>query len=256
MKKLLLILTLTCAGVLLTNTGFAKQTVQVYVQLPSESPSAALLLVIYDIDKGKKSPYFMPLTPGQTLQTFQVEGNHFQIIEWTIQAPNLTFTPCAPTSIIDNHSLIVNIMGKIAANGLHCASREVAVIPQLTTAPTPVASAPISSETAVIDPKAGKKTIAEYLTALSKQCQKGQFNAAFDSQTVTYKILGMKDGKCDVTIGTNKLPPMQCHFTQNDIALLASPAAIESYSNGTAEYSENSLDARIMKARCKTAAGK
>ena len=66
----------------------------------------------------------------------------------------------------------------------------------------------------------------------------------------------MNAGKCDVTIGTNKLPPLLCHFNKNDIALLASPTEIENYQLGTATYSENSLSARIMKARCKAASVK
>lgn len=240
----------------LTHTVFSAQTIQIYSQLPTESPSAALLIVIYDIDQDKKTPYFMNLTPGQTLQTFHVEGNHFQILQWGIQAPNLTFAPCAPTQIIDNHSLIVNIIGKIEANGLRCALREVAVIPQLS-APAPNATS-ISKITPAlaIDPNAGKKTIANYLTALGNNCQKGTFIADFETQSVTYTILGMNAGHCDVTIGTNQLPPLTCHFNANDIALLASPMEIEGYSLGTTEYSENSLSARIMKARCQTAPAK
>ncbi len=237
--------------ILAANTGFAAQTIQIHSQLPAESPSAAMLIVIYDIDLGKKSPYFMTLSPGQTLQTFHVEGNHFQIIQWEIQAPNLKFSPCAPTEIVNNHSLIVNMIGKIEAHGLHCALREVAVIPQLSTpAPTPTAASSITPAIAA-DPNAGKKAIASYLTALGKDCQKGKFIADFESQSVTYTILGMNAGHCDVTIGTNQLPPLTCSFNQNDIALLASPTDIENYKLGTAEYSENSLSARIMKARCK-----
>lgn len=235
------------------STTFAAQTIQIHSQLPAESPSAALLLVIYDIDQGKKTPYFMNLTPGQTLQTFHVEGNHFQILQWTIQAPNLEFSPCSPTPVIDNHSLIVNIIGEIKPNGLRCALREVAVIPQLS---IPTAATASVAPVANVDSDSGKKAIASYLTALSKECQKGKFQANLESQTVTYSILGMNAGKCDVTIGTNKLPPLLCHFNKNDIALLASPTEIENYQLGTAAYSENSLSARIMKARCKAASVK
>ena len=251
MKKIL-----SLSFLLAASTSFAAQTIQIHSQLPAESPSAALLIVIYDIDQGKKTPYFMNLTPGQTLQTFHVDGNHFQIIQWEIQAPNLKFALCAPTQVIDNHSLVVNILGKLEANGLHCALREVAVIPQLST-PTPSAvSTPNVALATAIDPNVGKKAIANYLTALGKGCQKGTFIADFDAQSVTYTILGMNADHCDVTIGTNQLPPLTCHFNQNDIALLASPMEIENYSLGTAEYSENSLSARIMKARCQATSKK
>ena len=237
---------------LASHSLFAAQTIQIHSQLPAESPSAALLLVIYDIDQGRKTPYFMNLTPGQTLQTFHIDGNHFQILQWEIQAPNLKFSPCAPTQVINNQSLIVNMMGKIESNGLHCALREVAIIPQLST-PTPVTtSSPTITAAVTVDPNAGNKVIANYLTALGKSCQKGTFIADFESQTVTYTILGMNADHCAVTIGTNKLPPLTCNFNQNDIALLASPTEIDGYTQGTAKYSENSLSARIMKARCKT----
>lgn len=232
------------------NTAFSAQTLQIHSQLPAESPSAALFIVVYDLDQNKKTPYFMDLKPGQTLQTFHVEGNHFQISQWEIQAPNSKFSPCAPTAMVNNHSLLVDLIGKIEANQLQCHLREVAVIPQLSTS-TPVAVSTSNAAPAItIDPNVGKKTIANYLTALGKSCQKGTFIADFDSQSVTYTILGMNAGHCDVSIGTNKLPPLLCHFNQNDIALLASPTEIESYQQGTAEYSENSLNARIMKARC------
>ena len=248
MKKILAL-----SFMLAANISFAAQTIQVHTQLPPESPSAALLIVIYDIDLGKKTPYFMNLSPGQTLQTFHVEGNHFQILQWEIQAPNLKFSPCAPTDIVNNHSLVVNMIGEIKSNGLRCALREVAVIPQLSTpAPTPIATSSITPVIA-FDPNSGKKAIASYLTALGKDCQKGKFVADFESQSVTYTILGMNADHCDVTIGTNQLPPLTCSFNQNDIALLASPTEIEGYKLGTAEYSENSLSARIMKARCKAA---
>lgn len=238
---------------LILNTGFSAQTLQVNTQLSQDSDSAALLLVIYDLDQGKKTPYFMNLSPGKALQTFSIEGDHFQILQWEIQAPHLKFSPCAPSDVINHHSLIVSLYGKIEAQGLHCTSHEVAMLPQLAT-PTPtVSSSPQTAHAVDSDPNAGNKAIANYLTALSKNCQKGKFIADFEAETVTYNILGMKEGHCDVSIGTNQLPPVQCAFNQNDIALLASPTEIESYRSGTSQYSDNSLSARIMKARCKAA---
>ncbi len=247
---------------LAANTNFAAQTIQIHAQLPPESPAAVLLLVINDIDQGKKTPYLMPLTPGQTLQTFQVEGNHYQIIQWTIQAPNLTFSPCTPTQSIDSRSLIVNIIGKIAPNGLTCRLREVAAIPQLAAIEPTASVAAGATPAATTDKKSGNQEIAAYLTALSKPCEKGTFQANFETQTVTYKILGMNAENCDVSINYNKLPPLLCHLNNNDIALLASPTEINNYKNGNAEHSENSensensLSARIMKARCQTEAVK
>lgn len=236
---------------LLTTTAFSAQTIQIHTQLPAESPTAALILVVYDIDQDKKTPYFMNLTPGQTLETFYVEGNHFQIIQSEIQAPNVTFSPCAPTETIDNQSLIVNMVGSIKPDDLRCAFRKVAVIPQLST-PAPIkTTTPTIKSAAAVDPNAGSKTIANYLTAL-QNCKKGTFIADFDTQSVTYTILGMTTGHCDVTISTNQSIPLTCRFNQNDIALLTSSSEIQSYQEGTAVYSENSLNARIMKARCKS----
>ena len=237
---------------LTTHIVFAAQTIQIHAQLPPESPAAALLVVINDLDQGKSTPYLMPLAPGQTLQTFQVEGNHYQIIQWTIQAPNLAFSPCAPTQSIDNRSLIVTLTGKIVPGNLKCALREVAAIPQLAAYVPTTSVAPSVTPAASTDKKSADKEIAAYLTALSKPCEKGTFQASFETQTVTYNILGMNAGNCDVSIRYNKLPPVSCHLNNNDIALLTSPTEINSYINGTAEHSENSLSARIMKARCQT----
>lgn len=231
------------------NATYAAQSIQIHAQLPDNSPTAELLFIVDDSDTGRKTPASMSLRAGQNLQTFQVAGDHYQLIPVKLQGPNIQFTPCVPTQVISNHSLIVTITGTIAPNQLACAYRETTTLPQLYT-PIAKPSAPITP-TAVADPNAGKKVIADYLTALSKNCQKGKFIADFDSQSVTYNILGMNAGHCNVTVGTNQLPPLTCSFNQNDIALLASPTEIESYKMGTAEYSDTSLSARIMKARCK-----
>lgn len=240
---------------LLANAAFAAQTIQVHVRLPDNSPSAELLLVVNDIDTGRMTPYLMPLSPGQNLQTFNVEGNHYSITQWKIQAPNLQFIPCAASQQVDNHSLTVDINGKIAQGGLSCISREVTTIPQLY---TPTATAPTAAITtpnapaATTDPKAGYAEIAKYLTALSSNCTPGEFHAKFETQVIDYTILGKKSGKCNVSIDVNNAKkPLLCPFTDNDIALLGSPAEIQRYKDGTPESAASSLNTRIMNARCK-----
>jgi hypothetical protein len=249
MKKNILI-----SGLLLSNTLYAAQNIQISATIDSLSPRAELIFTIDDFDVGKKTPYIMSLKPGQNFQMFSVEGDHYQITQWSIQAPHLNFMACASTEVLNNHSLIVNIIGKIEPNGLTCRLREVAVIPQLSMTPAPIPASTSSITLAMpADKNAANKTIANYLTALSKNCQKGTFIADFDTQSVTYKILGMNANHCDVTIGSNQLAPLTCRFNQNDIALLASPTEIGNYQQGTTAYSENSLSARIMKARCQAA---
>lgn len=248
MKKILVL------GLLFTNTIFAAQTIQVNVRLAENSPAAELLFVVNDIDTGKMTPYMMPLSPGQNLQVFHVEGDHYSITQWQIQAPNLQFTPCAPNPRIDNHSLTVEMNGKIVAGGLRCIAREVASIPQLYT--------PIENKTAPVittpsaptsDSKNGYAEIAKYLTALSADCSPGEFHAKFETQEIKYTILGKKGGACSVSIDVNHTKkPLLCAFTNNDIALLSSPAEIQRYKDGTPETSANSLNTRIMNARCKS----
>ncbi|MES2204822.1 MAG: hypothetical protein V4496_06345 [Pseudomonadota bacterium] len=244
MKKLLL---LTC----IVPISYATQVVQIQATLPTNSSDANFLFILEDSDTGKKTAESIYLHAGKNLATFQVEGDHYRVIPANLEAPHQQFTPCAPTQLISNHSLIITITGKIAPNELRCNYRETTTLPDLYTHTAASASAATTSAPVTTDPNAGSKAIANYLTALSKDCQKGKFIADFDSQSVTYNILGMNAGHCEVNINTNQSLPLTCQFNQNDIALLSSPTEIESYKLGTAQYSDNSLSARIMKARCK-----
>lgn len=244
MKKLLLF---TC----LSQLTYAAQVVQIQANLPQNSSDANFLFILEDSDTGKKTAESVYLHAGQNLATFQVSGDHYRVIPANLEAPNQQFTPCTPTQLISNHALIITITGNIAPHQLHCAYRETAALPDLYT-PAPIAhTTPSITTTPTADPNAGNKAIADYLTALNNNCQKGKFIADFNSQSVTYNILGMNAGRCEVTVGTNKLAPLTCSFNQNDVALIASPTEIESYKSGLKQYSENSLSAQIMKARCK-----
>lgn len=251
MKKIIFYI---LSSFLLINNLYAAQNIQISATIASPSPAAQLFFIVDDPDVGKKTPYVMSLKPGQNFQMFSVEGNHYQIIQWSIQAPNLNFTICEPSELIDNQSLVITINGQIAENNLRCTSRKTAALIQLASAKsTPVTANPseVTQSSSNDHSKTGYASIANYLTALNK-CKKGDFHADFETQKIDYAILGAKSGVCDVAITTGNMKPLLCHFTDNDIALLASPTVIQQYTNGVVDSSPNSLNTRIMNARCKS----
>jgi hypothetical protein len=247
MKKLLML-------IFFLNIAHASQTIQIQAHLPNNSPDANFLFIIDDSDTGTKTAASMYLHAGQNLATFSVSGDHYQVIPATLQAPNMQFTPCIPTSLISNHSLIVTITGEIAPNQLTCAYRETAMLPQLYT-PVAAAVAPaannLTATTMTSEPKAAPLEMANYLTALSQDCKQGDFHMNYVTAKADYIILGMKSGACEVSIETSATDKsLLCHFTPSDIALMASPSRIAQAQQGNTQYSANDLTANIMKARC------
>ncbi len=243
----------TCAllVLILLRASYASQSIQIHAQLPDNSPNSEFLLIIDDIDQGTKTPVQINLHAGQNLQTFSVHGEHYQVVPATIQAPNVQFTPCAPSSLIDHRSLIITITGKIEPEALQCTYREIATLPQLYT-PVNRASEAMNVAPTKNDVKTGYAEMAKYLTSLSNHCEAGKFHAGFETQFVDYTILGIKNGVCEVSISANaSQKPLICHFNTNDIALIAAPSRISEVAQGQVSYSPNDLSTRIMKARCK-----
>lgn len=240
MKKILLIL--ACA----INTVYAAQSIQIIAYLPADSSDANLMLIIDDIDSGTTTPASMYLHSGNNLQTFQVKGDHYQIIPVKLSAPNIQFTPCSTSPIIDHHSLIMTITGKISSDTFKCTYRQTTTLPQLYAPVSPkIVAAPAHSA------NTGQAEIAKYLTNLSQGCQQGIFNAKFSEQKAEYDILGMKSGACEVSISTSdNKKPLLCQFTPEDIMYMASPEKISQAQAGQAKYSPGDLSVQIMKTRC------
>lgn len=252
MKK---VITLAC----ILNTAYAAQTIQVQAYLPENSSDANFLFILNDSDTGTKTAESMYLHAGKNLATFQVSGDHYQIIPAQLQAPNMQFTPCSSTQLINNHSLIITLTGEIAPNKLKCAYRETAALPQLYTraaAATPVATITTSTTNDVKTPPDDSKTasaeMAKYLTALSQDCKQGEFHMNYSTNKADYMILGMKSGACEVSIDTGKGgKPLLCQFTPSDVALMSSPSRIAQATQGNAAYSANDLTTHIMQKACR-----
>ncbi len=232
----------------LVNVAYATQTIQIAAHLPPDSSDGNLMLIIDDIDSGIKTPVSIYLHAGQNLQTFQIQGDHYQIIPVKMVAPNQSFVPCSPTAIIDHHSLIITITGKILPNDINCAYRETTTLPQLYT-PTVVttpSTTPLNSTA-----KSGQTEMAKYLTSLSQDCKEGIFHTTTGAQKTEYNILGLKSGACEVSISTDeKQKPLLCQFSPEDVMYMASPEKISQAEAKQLVYSPSDLSARIMQARC------
>lgn len=217
--------------------------IRIQSQIAADSPSGTLLLTIKDLSHGSVRAESLSLTPGNNLKTIEV-GDVFQIVSWSLQGTNFVSAPCASTSVIDHQSLIVTLQGRVSPTGLTCSFRTITGLTQLY---LPVSE--IASDASTAASTAYQK-IGDYLTAL-RQCTPGKFEATFSDQAVTYTIRGEQSGRCEVGIdaGSANLP-LTCHFTANDIALLTTSSAIQSYTTGQVSPETQAFSQNIMNARC------
>jgi len=235
---------------LLFRFAIAGQSIQIHAELPMNSPAAEFLLLIQDNDFGTKTAVNMLLRAGQNLQTFSVRGEHYQVIPLSLTAGDMRLTPCAPSALISGRSLIMTMNGNIASEGLHCVYRETASLPQLYT-PALKTSTGVAKQVAAQSADLGYSGVVNYLTQLSRGCEVGTFRSTVAKQLVTYSILGMKEGICQVSISTDpSKKPLNCLFRSDDIALIAAPSRIRDAEQGQLNYSDSDLVTRIMKARC------
>ncbi|MFN3234381.1 MAG: hypothetical protein ACE365_03060 [Gammaproteobacteria bacterium] len=263
MRKLLLFITIFCLGSSVYATNLSSQAVQVTFRLNAIAGNPNLWLLIKNLDDGSVTPYMIPITSPQMYKLFKTNGSQYQIMALKIQYEGGSVSPCQLTkNIIDNKATRIFLYGSLGPK-LPPPECTVAYLNAL-----PLAD--VKSEMAAQQSSNAKKTnqtdgskkepggkFAEYIKYLKAlvTCKAGKFTANVNDQEVTYEIneKSEKQETCDVSInikGVSK-KPIECKFSDDDVALLTSKDQIEMYQSGNIDVEKDSDVAKMMQKKCK-----